>query len=319
MERDRPKIDTKGGELKEIVRLGEEIEKYLPEEIKEVRRLKERAVTLVLSGGGALAPVHVGVIGALLEAGVPIDMVVGTSAGAIGAMVASRVKDLPDWLASKRVAEDVGWDVLRTRAGIEEGGWWALSGMPAFIDEYVARFESQEWSPVPTIITMADINRLPNVSLRVQWSPMEGTTWGQMVQASCSIPFWMAPTRVNDFKLWDGGAVGKEGYEPIDVARIIAPESLIVSVRLAYRGVKRFTSNMLPDLRIEPCVQERSGPFAQMLFDKGDVFLGYKAGESSIDSIWQMMVERGIEQKYRLGFLGRGQLQDYLRDGGLFL
>lgn len=45
------------------------------------RRLANRAVGLVLSGGAARGMVHLGVIRGLLEAGVPIDVVGGTSAG----------------------------------------------------------------------------------------------------------------------------------------------------------------------------------------------------------------------------------------------
>lgn len=47
------------------------------------RMLVGRAVGLVLAGGGARGFVHVGVIRALQEAGMPIDMVAGTSMGGI--------------------------------------------------------------------------------------------------------------------------------------------------------------------------------------------------------------------------------------------
>lgn len=47
------------------------------------RRLTGRAVGLVLSGGGARGYAHIGVIRALEEAGVPIDVVGGTSQGAL--------------------------------------------------------------------------------------------------------------------------------------------------------------------------------------------------------------------------------------------
>ncbi|MFM8754648.1 MAG: patatin-like phospholipase family protein [Phenylobacterium sp.] len=48
-----------------------------------VRRLTGRAVGLVLSGGGARAYAHIGVIRALSERGVPIDHVGGASMGAV--------------------------------------------------------------------------------------------------------------------------------------------------------------------------------------------------------------------------------------------
>ncbi|MFT4626824.1 MAG: NTE family protein [Myxococcota bacterium] len=53
------------------------------------RRLTDRAVGLVLGGGGALAAAHVGALAALLERGVPIDYLGGTSAGAGIAAVAA--------------------------------------------------------------------------------------------------------------------------------------------------------------------------------------------------------------------------------------
>lgn len=53
------------------------------------RRITNQSVGLVLGGGGARGLAHLGVIKALNEAGVPIDMVGGTSQGAfIGALLA---------------------------------------------------------------------------------------------------------------------------------------------------------------------------------------------------------------------------------------
>ncbi|MCB9568200.1 MAG: patatin-like phospholipase family protein [Myxococcales bacterium] len=54
------------------------------------RRLANRCVGLVLSGGAARGMVHIGVIRALLEAGVPIDAVGGASAGGgVGVLLAA--------------------------------------------------------------------------------------------------------------------------------------------------------------------------------------------------------------------------------------
>ena len=63
------------------------------------RALTGRGVGLVLSGGGARGFAHIGAVRALREAGVPIDLVGGTSMGAIlGAGVAARwsVKELTE-------------------------------------------------------------------------------------------------------------------------------------------------------------------------------------------------------------------------------
>ena len=52
-------------------------------------------VALVLSGGGARGFAHVGVLRALQQLGVPVDIVVGASMGAVvgGAFAASRSVD----------------------------------------------------------------------------------------------------------------------------------------------------------------------------------------------------------------------------------
>jgi len=53
------------------------------------RYLTDRAICLALAGGGALGMAHIGVARALAEAGVPIDLTCGASAGAnIGAQIA---------------------------------------------------------------------------------------------------------------------------------------------------------------------------------------------------------------------------------------
>jgi predicted acylesterase/phospholipase RssA/CRP-like cAMP-binding protein len=56
-----------------------------------VRFLTDNAVGLVLGGGGARGCAHIGVIQAIQEANIPIDMIGGTSAGSgIGALLAMR-------------------------------------------------------------------------------------------------------------------------------------------------------------------------------------------------------------------------------------
>jgi predicted acylesterase/phospholipase RssA/CRP-like cAMP-binding protein len=60
---------------------------------RAARLLSGRAVTLVLGGGGARGYAHIGVIRAMEELGIPIDMVAGTSMGAIVGAVVARGRD----------------------------------------------------------------------------------------------------------------------------------------------------------------------------------------------------------------------------------
>ena len=69
------------------------------------RRLCGKSVGLVLGGGGARGIAHVGIIRAMQEAGIPIDMVGGTSIGAfIGALYARHADFVPIVGAAKKFA-----------------------------------------------------------------------------------------------------------------------------------------------------------------------------------------------------------------------
>ncbi|KAF2111609.1 neuropathy target esteras-like protein [Lophiotrema nucula] len=73
------------------------------------RRLCGKSVGLVLGGGGARGIAHVGIIRALEEAGIPIDIVGGTSIGAfIGALYAWDADVVPMYGRSKKFAGRMG-------------------------------------------------------------------------------------------------------------------------------------------------------------------------------------------------------------------
>ncbi|KAL3481429.1 lysophospholipase nte1 [Aspergillus californicus] len=73
------------------------------------RRLCGRAVGLVLGGGGARGIAHVGIIKALEEAGIPVDIVGGTSIGAfIGALYARDADVVPMYGRAKKFAGRMG-------------------------------------------------------------------------------------------------------------------------------------------------------------------------------------------------------------------
>ena len=73
------------------------------------RRLCGKSVGLVLGGGGARGIAHVGVIKALEEAGIPIDVIGGTSIGAfIGALYARDADVVPMYGRAKKFAGRMG-------------------------------------------------------------------------------------------------------------------------------------------------------------------------------------------------------------------
>ncbi|KAI9700657.1 MAG: phosphatidylcholine and lysophosphatidylcholine phospholipase [Candelina mexicana] len=122
-----PQAKRFGSALKQRVQvLQAEIQKYTSRRIRQTplysaetpfkgdfhrlaRRLCGKSVGLVLGGGGARGIAHVGVIRALEEAGIPIDVVGGTSIGAfIGALYARDADVVPMYGRAKKFAGRMG-------------------------------------------------------------------------------------------------------------------------------------------------------------------------------------------------------------------
>lgn len=122
-----PQIRRFGTALKQRVQvLQAEIQKYTSRKVRQTplysaetpykgdfhrlaRRLCGKSVGLVLGGGGARGIAHVGIIRAMEEAGIPIDIVGGTSIGAfIGALYAWDADVVPMYGRAKKFAGRFG-------------------------------------------------------------------------------------------------------------------------------------------------------------------------------------------------------------------
>ncbi len=202
-------------------------------------------VCLVLSGGGARGIAHIGVLRALEELRVPIDCVVGTSAGAIigGAYAAGASPD-----AIETAIRGADWDRL-------------LSDQPARADRSVytkelerERIGSAEVGERGTSVVLprgvagqhlqfylqalvAPANRGSFDDLAIQYRAiatdfengamvvLDHGNLAAAIRASMSVPGAFAPVEIDDRILVDGGLVRNIG---VDVARGLGAERLIV-------------------------------------------------------------------------------------------
>jgi NTE family protein len=98
-----------------------------PESVQRIaRRLTDRTVGLALSSGGSRTIAHLGVMRVLRQAGIPIDMISGSSGGALfGALIAAGWSDkkLVEFAAKLRDVNTFrNWDInLPPRAGLIKG------------------------------------------------------------------------------------------------------------------------------------------------------------------------------------------------------
>ncbi|GGE66850.1 patatin [Streptosporangium jomthongense] len=203
-------------------------------------------VGLVLSGGGAKGMAHVGVLRVLEEMRIPVDVVVGTSAGsAVGALYASgmsvaeieqRFIDM-DWLSSfrddpGRVYKPVRRKETEWRFPVTPGLGVSLEGLhlgAGIIAGQNLGFILNELTH--SVALVEDFDRLP-IPFRAVATDLE--TGDQVVighgnlatavRASMSIPGVYAPTRLDGRLLVDGGIANNL---PVSVAREMGADIII--------------------------------------------------------------------------------------------
>ncbi|MFO0762232.1 MAG: cyclic nucleotide-binding and patatin-like phospholipase domain-containing protein [Byssovorax sp.] len=167
-----------------------------------------RAVELVLSGGGARGLAEIGVLRAFEEAGLPVDLVGGTSMGsAIGGFCAMRL-GADEMLARAR---------RFCRGSVKDPTFPFLSIYAARNGSRAAREIYEGWSiedlPLPFFAVATDLFRAEEVIQR------RGPLWAA-IRASASIPGAFPPVAIDGRCLVDGGVLNNL---PIDVMARLCP------------------------------------------------------------------------------------------------
>lgn len=178
------------------------------------RRLAGRRVGIALGSGSARGLAHIGVLRALIEAGIRIDIVAGTSMGAfVGAMFAAgKLGEL------EKAFRGMGWqgiaslvDPVFPRSGL-------IDGMK--IGEFVRRHVPQadiESLPIAFRAVATDISTGEEVVL-------DSGDLVEAVRASIAVPGVFTPVRCQDRVLVDGGLVDPV---PVSTARAMGAEVVI--------------------------------------------------------------------------------------------
>jgi NTE family protein len=176
------------------------------------KNTNRKRVGLALGGGVVRGMAHVGVLSVLEEAGIPIDYVSGTSAGSIVAgcyaagMSAAQLRQL--------AGQFTWWRLLRPV--------WPVRGLVSF--EGLARLLRRglgdlaiEDLKLPLAIAATDIERGEPVYLRQ--GPL-----ALAVQASCSVPGFVAPVRLGDRWLAEGAVAD---MIPVSILRRMGADYVI--------------------------------------------------------------------------------------------
>ena len=249
-------------------------------------------IGLALSGGAARGMAHVGVLRALLENGIPIDCVAGTSAGSIvgGAFAAGMTIDEIADLGRKLRWRHIG-RLTMSRLGLQSNARlerFMRTRMP------ITKFEDL---PIPFAVVATDLKTGEPVVMKDEGDVPFA------IRASCTIPGWYVPVAdLEGRQLVDGGlvavipaaatrALGADIVIAVDVnsagATFISSTSSVIGVVLQsmmviQRSVSRHHCE-ISDLVITPKV-------AHIRWDqvrRADELMvaGYEAGLESIPKI----------------------------------
>ncbi|UCH53989.1 MAG: patatin-like phospholipase family protein [Pseudomonadota bacterium] len=193
-------------------------------------------VALVLGGGAARGFAHIGVIRALEQEKIPIDLVVGTSVGSlIGALYAQEGNSFElEWTAFTLTKDDLfDYALLGAAMGPVKG-----DRLEAFVKKNI-KVENIEQLKIPFVAVATDLNRGTRVDL-------DRGSVARAVRASCAIPGVFQPVEHQGRVLVDGGAVDNL---PVALARQKGAD-IVIAVDIS-QNVTNFNITNLVDVTLQ--------------------------------------------------------------------
>lgn len=256
---------------------------------QQVRRLppgERPRVGLVLSAGAVRGLAHVGVIHVLEDAGFPVDVVAGTSMGAvIGALYAGGLGPDGLWEFGTSMRMDSGSNLSKVRL-LQLMLADKLLSSKNTERELIAAIGDQRFDQLkkPFACVAMDIRTGEKVVFR------DGAV-APAVRASMSMPGVFQPVNYRHRYLVDGGVVD---HIPVDAAKLLGAEWVIASVTLGD------FSRTLPDSVLETLEQVfdiRGAVLARRQRREADAVIAPRVGEYrfyEVDKSEEIM-EKGVE------------------------
>lgn len=221
-----------------------------------------KKVALVLSGGGAKGVAHIGVLKVLERAGIPIDIITGTSMGSIigglyscgnDAMRLDSIVRVQDWADVLSDKDDLRYQSLKERErqntyaittslwlkkrrGGIGGGFIIGKNIGKLLHTFTVPYnDSIDFNTLPIPFACVATNLVDNSEV-----VFHSGVLSEAMRASMSIPGAFAPVRKGDMVLVDGGL--RNNY-PADIAKEMGADYIIgVSVASKLRTAEKLNS-----------------------------------------------------------------------------
>jgi predicted acylesterase/phospholipase RssA/CRP-like cAMP-binding protein len=222
----------------------------MPDFQRAARRLSERAVGLVLGGGGARGLAHIGVLQALEEANIPIDVIGGTSMGSVMAAAYARgwspqqiLEYAREIFADARAVRDIDFPMISILAGRKLNK--ALQSF--FGDVDIADL----WRPYFCISA--------SLSEGQMMVHDRGPVW-EKVRASCSLPGIFPPVCTDGHILVDGGVMNNV---PMDVMGNHCTGGTVIAVNVGGSGATGMADSQTCSTTGWSLLRQRLNPMAE--------------------------------------------------------
>lgn len=176
--------------------------------------LQDKKIGLALGSGSARGLAHIGILESIMEKGLPVSSIAGTSMGAlVGAAFASgKLQNLKDVLINLDWKGVISFfDITIPRSGLIDG-----KRVEEFIREHIKAAKIEDL-PIPLSIVTTDLYTGEEYIIR------EGDII-EAIRASMSMPGIFTPMKIGDRVLVDGGLANPV---PVSVAREMGAEYII--------------------------------------------------------------------------------------------
>ena len=186
-----------------------------PEKQPKARVLANQPeVALVLGGGAFHGMAHAGVIKVLEDAGIPIDLIVGTSAGSmVGALYADNphIDSLIHLIESTKTKDVFDFSLFRSTEGFVSG-----AKLQSYLNKQLTVTNIED-TKIPFVAVTTDIEKGITV-------PLKAGPIAPSVNASCAIPGIFEPVKMYGTTFVDGGVLDNIAT---DVAKEYNPKVII--------------------------------------------------------------------------------------------
>ena len=297
---------------------------------------ERKKVAVVLCGGGAMGTIHIGALKVLEEAGIPIDIVTGTSMGSIiGGMYAVGY----DAADIESIVNSMDWgDILRDRLSMRNqtlnererqniylfdyrifldksqdtlaGGFIRGINVEKTLRHYLRQPEDIDFHQLPRPFGCIATDLVTNSEVVLDHGSL-----ARSIRASMAVPGVFAPVRMDPYILVDGGT--KNNF-PADLARKMGAD-IVIGVRtdLALNDKYYSTSDILErsvgadihnrsdendkycDLIIRVPVRGYSAAHFYRSAIKELIKRGEEAAKEKLDSIMMLKREAGVPSDYK--------------------